>query len=178
MSVAGLQLIAAAGQKSFPNKPNYGNFGRLMTAMRITSHSLPPFQNLLKDHHCTDPLEPSIMFTEESYHRLRRSSGSGTLLIAAPISMKNAARRRDARKPGRHTMGWWEGRKEWNDDRWEKGGREGEVLVLGMHNIYWANKLSVINYNLQYIFLKGSERRGEKRFKQQEVEVAVEAMEY
>lgn len=156
MSVAGLQLIVAAGQKSFPNKPNYGNFGRLMTAMRITSHSLPPFQNLLKDHHCTDPLEPSIMFREESYHRLRRSSGSGTLLIAAPISMKNAARRRDARKPGRHTMGWWKGRKEWNDDRWEKGGREGEVLVLGMHN-----KLSVINYNLQYIFLKGSERRGE-----------------
>lgn len=84
-----------------------------MTALRITSHSLIPFQNVSKDHHHTSPLEPSatIMFTEETYHRLRGCSVSGTLLRAAPSSMKNEERRRDARKPGRHEIMVMEGEK-------------------------------------------------------------------
>lgn len=73
------------------------------------------FQNLSNDHHDTSSTEPSatLLFTEESYHRLRCWSVSGMLLSAAPTSMKNAERRRDALKPGRHETGekrviWWQ----------------------------------------------------------------------
>lgn len=98
--------------KSFPNKSNYVNYGGLMSALKITSHSLPPFQSLSKDPHHTGPVEPSagITFTEESYHRLRCSSVSGTLLRTAPSSMRNPERRRDARRPGGHMIGGWKGK--------------------------------------------------------------------
>lgn len=83
---------------------SYGEYGSLMTAVRLVSHFTPPFQNLSNDHHHTCLVSPSatLIFTRASYHRLRGWAVSGMLLRAAPSSMKTVERRRDARKPEIH----------------------------------------------------------------------------
>lgn len=150
-SIAGLQLIVAAGQKSFPNKSNYGNFGRLMTAMRITSRFSASIPKPLKGSSLHQP--PWTI--HNVYRRVLPSFEALVWKWDAPYSC--SYQHEECREEEGRPQTW-----KTHNGVMEGEKRESEVLVLGMRNIYWANKLSVINYNLQYIFLKGSERRGNK----------------